>query len=255
MNLRCQVDLAGSYKSGAQIARILSEDWCSRELYCPACDSNRILKSKTNTPAIDFTCPSCGQPFQLKSSRVWNPRKIADAGYDAMVRAIRCDRAPNLLLMQYSSEWYVRNVLLVPRVFFTESIVERRKPLSKSAQRAGWVGCNILLGDIPDDGKIPVVSEGVPQPEHIVRREFDRVRGLAQLPPTLRGWTIDVLNSVRRLGKPEFSLNDIYEAEPELRAIHPNNRNVRPKIRQQLQVLRDLALIEFKGGGRYALRP
>ena len=34
-------------------------------------------------------------------------------------------------------------------------------------------------------------------------------------------------------------------------ALHPDNRHVRDKIRQQLQVLRDLGLVEFLGRGRY----
>jgi type II restriction enzyme len=33
--------------------------------------------------------------------------------------------------------------------------------------------------------------------------------------------------------------------------LHPENRHVRDKLRQQLQVLRDLGLIEFLGRGRY----
>jgi type II restriction enzyme len=32
---------------------------------------------------------------------------------------------------------------------------------------------------------------------------------------------------------------------------HPDNRHVPDKIRQQLQVLRDLGFVEFLGGGRY----
>jgi type II restriction enzyme len=65
---------------------------------------------------------------------------------------------------------------------------------------------------------------------------------------------VDVLNAIRRLGKPRFSLEDLYDLEPELQSAHPHNRNVRPKIRQQLQVLRDLSLIEFTGRGTYRLR-
>jgi type II restriction enzyme len=33
--------------------------------------------------------------------------------------------------------------------------------------------------------------------------------------------------------------------------LHPDNRHVRDKIRQQLQVLRNLGLVEFLGRGRY----
>jgi type II restriction enzyme len=254
MNLRCDLALAAAYRSASQVARILSEDWCNRELYCPACDSDRILRSKANTPAADFACPRCKQLFELKSLRTWNPKKIVDAGYDAMVRSIRADRTPHLLLLQYNPKWYIRNVLLVPRMFLTESVIEKRRPLSPAARRAGWVGCNILLRSIPSDGKIAIVSDGAPEPEQLVRREFERIKGLAELSPTLRGWTVDVLNSVRQLGKSEFSLNDVYAIEPQLRAAHPNNRNVRPKIRQQLQVLRNIGLIEFKGRGNYSLR-
>ena len=76
MNLQCSTELASAYKSGSQIARILTEAWCARELYCPACVSDRLLSSKVNTPVIDFTCPVCGQLFQLKSLRRWNPKTI-----------------------------------------------------------------------------------------------------------------------------------------------------------------------------------
>src|SRR5208282_1603663 len=254
MNLQCSIELAAAYKAGPQIARVLSEHWCSRELYCPACDSNQILPSRVNTPGLDFTCPKCEQAFQLKSSRVWNPRKIVDAGYDAMIRAIRSDKAPHLLVLQYTSEWYVQNLLLIPRMFFSESVIEKRKPLSPTARRAGWVGCKILLSGIPEDGKIAIVSSGKPEPREQVRGGFERVRGLAVLPPSLRGWTVDVLNAIRRLGKSKFSIQELYQLEPELQAAHPHNQNVRPKIRQQLQVLRDLRILDFTDRGTYRLR-
>jgi len=253
MDLQCRVALSTNYKAGSQIARVLSEDWCARELYCPACDSNRLTGSKPNNPAVDFECGKCDQPFQLKSLRHWNPRKVVDAGYEAMLRAIRADRTPNLLLLQYSNTWAVQNLLLVPRMFFTESVIEKRKPLGPSARRAGWVGCNILLGEIPPDGKIPMISAGVPARKQLVREEFSRVKQLALLPPPVRGWTLDVLQAVRQLGKTKFSLQELYAFEARLKALHPKNQNVRPKIRQQLQVLRDLGLLRFGAKGNYYL--
>ncbi len=139
MDLQCRVDLAAKYKAASQIARVLSEDWCTRELYCPACNSDRLAGSKPNTPAVDFECGKCEQPFQLKSLSHWNPRKVVDAGYEAMIRTIRADKTPNLLLLQYSNTWMVQNLLLVPRMFFTESVIEKRKPLGPNARRAGWM--------------------------------------------------------------------------------------------------------------------
>jgi len=254
MNLQCRIELASSYKAASQIARVLSEDWCTRELYCAACDSNQLTRSRANTPAVDFVCPNCEQPFQLKSLQTWNPKKIVDAGYESMIRAIRADKTPNLLLLQYSTEWLVKNLLLIPRVFFTESTIEKRAPLGPKARRAGWVGCNILLDRIPDDGKITMVSNASVIAEGRVRKEFSRVRRLADVPPELRGWTLDVLNIVRKLGKSRFSLQEVYAYESDLQALHPRNQHVRPKIRQQLQILRDFGLLRFDGLGSYSIR-
>lgn len=254
MNLQCRVELGRTYKAGSQVARVLSEEWCGRELYCAACNSDRLSCSPVNTPAVDFVCPSCAQPFQLKSSRIWSRRKIPDAAYDSMLRAIRSDRVPNLLVLQYSPDWLVRNLLLVPSVFFSESVIERRTPLSPAARRAGWVGCNILLDRIPPDGKIAMVASGSTVPEARVREEFSRIRRLSEIAPALRGWTLDVLNAVRKLGKDRFSLQELYQFERYLQEVHPRNQNVRPKMRQQLQVLRSLGLIEFRSPGNYAAR-
>jgi len=253
MNLQCRTELGLAYKAGSQIARVISEDWCRRELYCAACSSERLSSSKANTPAIDFVCPECDQCFQLKSFKTWNQKKVPDAAYDSMLRAIRSDRVPNLLVMQYSSDWLVKNLVLVPRFFFSESVIEKRPPLGPKARRAGWVGCNILLDRIPRDGKIPVVANGSTVAEQQVREEFSRIRKLAEVPPAVRGWTLDVLTAIRKLAKARFSLHDLYELEPYLQNIHPQNRNVRAKIRQQLQVLRDLGLIEFRSPGNYAV--
>ncbi len=62
------------------------------------------------------------------------------------------------------------------------------------------------------------------------------------------------MKAVDLIGRPEFALDDVYAHEARLSAIYPDNNNVRPKIRQQLQVLRDNGYLEFLGGGRYRLR-
>jgi type II restriction enzyme len=49
-------------------------------------------------------------------------------------------------------------------------------------------------------------------------------------------------------------LDDVYAFEGELRSRYPQNKHVKPKIRQQLQVLRDKGYIDFLGNGRYRKR-
>jgi len=58
---------------------------------------------------------------------------------------------------------------------------------------------------------------------------------------------------VERLNKTNFSLDDVYRFEQELSRMHPDNRHVKDKIRQQLQVLRDKGYLEFTSAGNYQL--
>ena len=53
--------------------------------------------------------------------------------------------------------------------------------------------------------------------------------------------------------KKEFILADVYKFESELRKIHPENKHIKDKIRQQLQVLRDKGYLEFTNRGNYRL--
>ncbi len=247
-------DLAIGYKSRSQIARVLTEDWGACNLYCAACDATSLSQSPANTRAFDYCCLGCNAGYQLKSGTRWSEHRIPDAGYEAMVAAIRSDRVPNLFVMQYSVTWNVLNLLLIPSFFFTESAIQKRRPLSSTARRAGWIGCNILLSAIAPEGKLRLITGGLPRKPIEVRKEYKNIRPLAELDVTSRGWTLNVLKFVHRLGKRRFNLEAVYQFEPDLSKLYPKNRNVRAKIRQQLQVLRDMGLIEFLGRGEYALR-
>ena len=251
MNLHCYHQLPASYKSASRIAGLISEGWCERELYCAACESDRLERSAPNTKAIDFVCPRCSEAYQLKCGKGWNQSSILGAGYQAMRERARTDGFPDLVLMQYTPSWLVANLLLVPGIFITESVVKPRRALSPTARRAGWVGSTILIGKIPPDGRIPLVDAGTIIPRATVRSRMNAVRGLRDLSPELRGWALDVLGVVRQLRQKDFALSDVYAFEGDLQRLHPRNRNVRAKIRQQLQVLRDLGLIDFTARGHY----
>lgn len=80
-------------------------------------------------------------------------------------------------------------------------------------------------------------------------RRNKRTQPLGKIKTPERGWTLDVLNAVRRLGKKEFTTAEAYSFAEELEALHPDNRHVKDKIRQQLQVLRDAGLLVHTGRG------
>ncbi len=244
--------VAAGYKSASQIARVVSEDWASRNLYCPSCNSDNLFQTPNNTKAYDFYCQSCRCFFQLKSVSRWNEKQIPDAGYESMHHAIIGNRTPNLFILNYNEMWTVKNLVLVPSFFFSTSAIQKRKPLGPSARRAGWIGCNILLVNIANSGKIKIIDEGNIIDERVVRARYNQVRPLSRISSTLRGWTLDVYRIVDKLRDPIFGLDDIYAFEEDLKKIYPQNKNIRPKIRQQLQVLRDLGLLTFTGKGKYS---
>jgi HKD family nuclease len=49
----------------------------------------------------------------------------------------------------------------------------------------------------------------------------------------------------------EFATNELYKYEQEFKQIYPENRNIQPKIRQQLQFLRNIGLLIKTSGDRW----
>jgi type II restriction enzyme len=246
--------LAEGYKSPSQRTRVVSEAWAERNLFCPCCPSPNLRRSNPNSRVLDMSCPRCLARFELKSQSRPLSARVMDAGYGAMVEALERGVTPNLFVLHYDSmQWEVLNLILIPRFALSLSCIEKRRPLGPKTRRSGWVGCNILLGNIPLDARIPVITAGAPERPARVRELYARLRPLETQGHEARGWTLDVLRLVRSLDVERFSLSDVYGQERELQRLHPHNRNVRPKIRQQLQRLRDLGFLEFLGGGTYSL--
>jgi type II restriction enzyme len=247
-------EIFNQYKSNSQRVRCLSEKWFSEEMFCPACSSEALESHPTSNPVVDFFCPRCGEEFQLKSQGKTLTGRVNDGAYSKMIEAVRSEAQPNYFLLHYDpAKWQVANLLAVPKFFFTESVIEERKPLSAGARRHGWIGCNILLSAIPVDGRIPVVWNYQPLEEKKVRSLWKKTSFLKEKNAAKRSWIVDVMRCIRELKKDSFTLEDIYAFEGYLRKLHPDNNNIQPKIRQQLQFLRDEGYLAFVERGRYAL--
>ena len=118
--------------------------------------------------------------------------------------------------------WEVRDLLLIPSFMFSESAVIKRPPLSATARRAGWVGCNLDLHRIAPEARIPIVitrssgREPAPSssgerresqsrltsaatviiPPDEVRARYTRLKPIREIKTAQRGWTLDVFNVV-----------------------------------------------------------
>ncbi len=238
------------YKSASQKARVTTESWIAENFYCPSCGSG-LSPYPHGHRVYDFTSASCGEDFQLKSASHRFGSTVLGSEYRTTLNSILNNLQHSLILLSYERDkWIVENLSLVHRGCITSTCIIPRKPLSSSARRAGWEGCLISLERIPKLGQIEVVNGRQVRAKSEVLAQLKQTHSLLTTPTESRGWLTDILSCVERLLS-SFSLGDVYAFEDELVKRHPNNHNIRPKIRQQLQVLRDLKLVKFVGPGRY----
>jgi len=253
--LELRPEVAVAYKSFSQRARVLTETWVQENLYCLACPSDNLNPTPKGRRVVDFTCSDCGEQYQLKSQSHPFGNRVTNSAYKPKIEAIRAGTIPNFLFLQYDIRVLkVSDLFGVPKHFMSQSIIEQRKPLSEHARRRGWVGSNILLGQLPTDARISIVENGREVPKATVRDLWDRFLFLREQSVYSRGWLADVLACVRQLGQETFTLADVYAFEMRLAKLHPRNKHIRPKIRQQLQVLREDGSVEFLGKGIYRIK-
>lgn len=233
----------------------MSESWAEKNMYCPNCLEPRVTRQIANTPVRDFLCPTCLQTYQLKSQKQPFGALVSDAAYNTFLAAVDSGTAPNLILMHYDRfRLRVVDVDIVPRFFLNPSCIIRRKPLSTHAKRADWVGCIISLEKLPPDARIEIVrNEKIEEPRRVQEKYRRFVPLFLDKTSKERGWTADVLRYVREIGKQAFTLREVYAFEKEFQKLHPENKNIQAKIRQQLQVLRDHGVLKFAGAGKYEL--
>jgi Dam-replacing family/Dam-replacing HTH domain len=245
-----------AYTSGSQTARVRTEQWVRDRVYCPNCGGPNIRAFPNNSPLADFYCTACNEEYELKSKRGRFGKKVLDGAYHAKCERLAASNNPSLFLLNYDlQKLHVTNLFVVPKHFFVREIIEERKPLAATARRAGWIGSHIRLDRIPVSGKIFIVRGGMAEPKEAVLAQWQRTLFLRDQPVEARGWLVEVMKCVDSIGRAEFDIADAYAFETQLAQLYPGNRNVRPKIRQQLQFLRDRGYLEFTSRGHYRLRP
>ncbi len=254
MNLNIYSTLADTYKNNSQKIRILTEYWVSQNIFCPSC-GKIVSKYENNKPVADFYCSDCKEDFELKSKKNSMGKKIVDGAYLTMIERLQSSSNPNFFFLNYDKKSFdVINFLVIPKYFFIPEIIEKRKPLSNSAKRHGWVGCNILLHTIPQTGKIFYIHNKQIQSKSQILENWHKTNFLKQTKNIgAKGWLLDIMKCIEKLDRKNFTLSDIYQFENYLKNKYPKNNNIKVKIRQQLQILRDKRYLQFVDTGKYAL--
>ena len=252
MELNLNMGLGKRFKSAPQKVRVISEAWAESNAFCCSC-GGALSRGRNNARVLDFRCKKCHNEFELKSTRGSFSNKLPDGAFRTMIDRLTDASSPDFFFLTYDIKSYsVTNFFAVPTCFLDASVIEKRKPLSADARRAGWVGCNIVMSRIPEVGKVFYVRNREVLERSAVIERWGRTTFLRrEVNIEARGWTLEIIRNIQTLNVREFTLQRMYEFEPQLKQRFPRNNFIRAKIRQQLQVLRDAGLILFEGRGRY----
>lgn len=248
MNLT--LESSSGYRSPSQKARVATESWVCNNLYCPRC-AGLLEAFRASTRTKDVSSADCGEEFQIKSTKGKIGDRVLGAEYNTTLHSFRMGQHPSLILLGYAqATWSVVNVQLVHRGYLTESCLIARRKLGPDARRAGWRGSFFDLSAVPSSARIDVVRHGQVLSKQNVLEKWRAASDILGVRPERRSWVADVLRIVEELPA-EFSLDDVYRSIPYLAKLHPENNNIAAKIRQQLQILRDMGKLEFMSRGRY----
>ncbi|MGI6393450.1 MAG: DpnI domain-containing protein [bacterium] len=250
MNLAINTTFAHGYKSKSQAARLLTENWALKNSYCPRCGSSQLNDFENNRPVADFYCLNCKEEFELKSKSGKLSNTIVDGAYSTMIERINSENNPNFFFLTHKN-WIVDNFLIIPKQFFTDEIIIKRKPLADTARRAGWVGCNIDISKVVSAGRVFLIKQQKILNKEDVCDAFNKTLFLRSESKSAKRWILDIMSCVDSIKKETFTLDEMYKFEEKLKQKYPNNNFIKDKIRQQLQVLRDKGVIDFISRGKY----
>src|ERR1700735_2603192 len=136
MNIAIDTSLGESFKSGPQRARLLTERWTHANVLCPSCGGD-LEKYPNNRPVADFKCARCSEDFELKATSNKIGRIVPDGAHATIMRRLVADDNPDLFLLKYdTSDWMVRTLMVIPKFYFSPSIIRKRLPLLPTARRA-----------------------------------------------------------------------------------------------------------------------
>ena len=177
--------------------------------------------------------------------------RILDGAYGTMIKRLKSENNPSFFFLNYNN-YEVQNFIVIPKHFFIpEIIIKRNQGLP---DRPNYIMCSINLSLIPQSGKIFYIKDKKIESKEKILANWHKTLFLRESKKIeLRGWILDIMNCIDKLGKKEFSLNEIYNFENILSKKYPENKHVKDKIRQQLQFLRDKGYLEFSSRGNYRL--
>ena len=152
-----QVKENNNWKSESRIVGEAGEYYIKSKIRCVRCNDNNFEKCKTNEQSKDLICISCNQKYQVKAKSVTqkqvinikNKKKFKTIGGEYSTTLKNINEQIDYIIILYEKQSYkIINILYIKNENINSVCIIPRKPLSITAKRAGWQGCNILFDNI-----------------------------------------------------------------------------------------------------------
>ena len=152
-----QIKENNNWKSESRIVGEACEYYVKNNINCVRCNNKNFGKYKTNEKSKDLICITCNQKFQIKAKsathkqvnniKYKNKFKTIGGEYSTTLNSI--DEKIDYLIILYEKQSYIiLNVLYISNENINFNCIIPRNPLSSTAKRAGWQGCNIIFDNI-----------------------------------------------------------------------------------------------------------
>ncbi len=142
--------MSNNLATDKQVLGNFGEQYVANNVNCPSCKSSgKSLKLlPTNFKCADLICDFCGYLAQVKSVTVSNldelPNQILGAAWAPQKERMDSGIYFPLFIVAYKDKKNIA-IYFLPSDLQTSQMFLPRKPLSKSARRAGWQGFMIDL--------------------------------------------------------------------------------------------------------------
>ena len=133
-----------------QLLGTLGEKLIVKTISCPSCKKLKTLKElRQNFKCADIICDYCGYLAQVKTVSVRNitilPKKIIGAAWEPLRERMEDGRFFSLFIVLVDKNSInlkvpIYAIFYLPAELQISEMFIPRKPLSKSARRAGWQG-------------------------------------------------------------------------------------------------------------------
>jgi len=142
------------WKNESKIIGEACEEYIIKNIKCIKCNFINYEKCKINEKSKDIICNNCCQNYQIKAKCVTQNQinnilskkifKTVGGEYTTTIHNIN-QNIDYIIILYEKKSYNIKNILYIQSESINTECIIPRNPLSATARRAGWQGCNIIF--------------------------------------------------------------------------------------------------------------